>query len=77
MLSVPYALHASVADSIAGGTPKHYVGELFGGGIVFFVWANGNHGLIASLDDLGNRRWDPNTAVTTGATDHLVQIRII
>ena len=31
---------------------SHYVGELFGGGIVFYVYDNGNHGLIASLDDL-------------------------
>jgi len=31
---------------------NHYVGELYGGGIVFYVYDNGNHGLIASLDDL-------------------------
>ncbi len=30
----------------------HYVGELFGGGIVYFVDKTGKHGLIASLDDL-------------------------
>ncbi len=32
--------------------PKHYIGELFGGGIVFYVYDNGQHGLIASPDDL-------------------------
>jgi hypothetical protein len=31
---------------------KHYVGEFFGGGIVFYVWDDGSHGLIASLQDL-------------------------
>ncbi len=33
---------------------EHFVGELYGGGIVFYVDSNGNHGLIASLDDLNN-----------------------
>lgn len=32
----------------------HYVGELWGGGIVFYVYNNGCSGLIASLHDLGN-----------------------
>ena len=31
---------------------RHYVGELYGGGIVFHVYDHGRHGLIASLDDL-------------------------
>lgn len=30
----------------------HFVGEIFGGGIVFLVYDNGNHGLVASLHDL-------------------------
>ncbi|PHS10037.1 MAG: hypothetical protein COA88_03135 [Kordia sp.] len=33
-------------------TTKHYIGELWGGGIVFYVYDNGQHGLIASLDDV-------------------------
>ncbi len=49
LMSVPYALHAKTAESITGG---HYIGELFGGGIVYYVYDNGAHGLIASLDDL-------------------------
>lgn len=32
---------------------KHYIGELYGGGIVYHVYDDGQHGLIASLDDLG------------------------
>lgn len=32
---------------------KHYIGELYGGGIVYYVYDDGAHGLIASLDDLG------------------------
>ncbi|MCX6325772.1 MAG: DUF1566 domain-containing protein [Bacteroidia bacterium] len=47
LLSVPYALYAKTA----GG---HYVGELYGGGIVVAVWkvSGVEHGLIASLVDL-------------------------
>jgi len=33
-------------------TSGHYVGELYGGGIVFWVTQDGQGGLIASLDDL-------------------------
>ena len=56
LLSVPYALHANTANSTIGNNAvfSHYVGELFGGGIVVSVWkTNGvEHGLVASLTDL-------------------------
>ena len=50
LLSVPYALHAKTTDS----GYRHYIGELFGGGIVVAVWKeNGvEKGLIASLTDV-------------------------
>lgn len=51
LLSVPYALYAKIAGT-ATTTSGHYVGELFGGGIVFWVSPDGQHGLIASLNDL-------------------------
>jgi hypothetical protein len=40
-------------------TNLHYVGELFGGGIVVSVWDTDGvqHGLIASLTDLGTAPW--------------------
>jgi hypothetical protein len=31
---------------------SYFVGEVYGGGIIFFVEKNGNHGLIASLSDV-------------------------
>jgi Protein of unknown function (DUF1566) len=31
----------------------HFIGESFGGGIVFYVYDNGQHGLIAAAADLG------------------------
>ncbi len=56
LLSVPYALYANSAGSTSGSTGgfTHYIGELFGGGIVVSVWktAGVEHGLIASLTDL-------------------------
>jgi len=33
-------------------SPKHRVGEIFDGGFIFWVDASGEHGLMASLDDL-------------------------
>ena len=38
----------------SGEDDYHYVGELYGGGVVFYVYENGKHGLIASLDDLNS-----------------------
>jgi hypothetical protein len=67
LLSVPYALYAKTA----GG---HYVGELYGGGIVVSVWkiSGVEHGLIASLVDLSaGQVWTEgayqSTSVSAGA----------
>ena len=35
---------------VGGGAP-HFIGELWGGGIVFYVNASGDHGLICALQD--------------------------
>jgi hypothetical protein len=40
----------------------HYIGEVFEGGIIFHLWKdafNTEHGLIVSLDDLGNGSFFP------------------
>jgi len=50
-------------------TITHYVGELFGGGIVYYVYDNGDHGLIASLDDLDGGAgiaWSGETNIEIG-----------
>jgi hypothetical protein len=52
MLSVPYALHAKNAEKCF----QHYVGELYGGGVVFHVWkdtAGVEHGLVVNKYWLG------------------------
>ena len=43
----------SSSGSGSGGS-THYVGELYGGGVVFYVDHTGHHGLIVSLNDLSN-----------------------
>jgi hypothetical protein len=50
----------------SGGT-SHYVGELFGGGIVCWVDNTGQHGLIVSLVDLSTGAKWSNSYSTTGA----------
>jgi hypothetical protein len=58
LLSVPYALHAKTAEVIIGvgaGTFSHYIGEVFGGGVIFHLWKDAQgveHGLIADQTDL-------------------------
>ena len=59
LLSVPYALYANSAGTAASTSAglTHYVGELFGGGIVVSVWKDFQgieHGLIASLTNLSS-----------------------
>lgn len=49
LLSVPYALHANMADSLAQAT--YAIGDTAMGGIVFYVNSTGTHGLVASLQD--------------------------
>lgn len=52
ILSVPYALFAKKAESISGAINNHYVGELYGGGVIYYVDQTGQHGLICSMLDL-------------------------
>lgn len=48
----------------------HFVGEYFGGGIVFYIYDNGQHGLIASAADQSTGiRWGANTSYTRAEAD--------
>ena len=51
----------NVSWSSPGGN-THYVGELYGGGIVFYTYDNGAHGLIAGVG--GNLTYKWSTAIT-------------
>ncbi len=49
---------------------SHYIGESFGGGIVFFVYDNGQHGLIAAtLDQSSGVIWGHNINVSMARAD--------
>ena len=55
----------------AGSSGTHYVGEVFDGGIVFFVDETGEHGLMASLEDLNGGTpvpWSNVTSTIIGAS---------
>jgi hypothetical protein len=68
MLSVPYALHAKNAEKCF----QHYVGELYGGGVVFHVWrdtAGIEHGLVVNNKWLGgdSTPWSDRYDTLSGA----------
>ena len=47
---------------------SHYIGESYGGGIVFYVYDNGKHGLIAATSDqIMNTRWYGGSYTNTRA----------
>jgi hypothetical protein len=48
--------------------PVHTIGESYGGGIVFYVYDDGQHGLIAATSDQGaNIKWYAGTYLNTMA----------
>ena len=65
--------NGQVLTSIGSGTltwtGTHYIGESYGGGIVFYVYDNGKHGLIAATSDQSTTgiRWYGGTNTNTRA----------
>ena len=61
ILSVPYVLHSKTAESVYSvGSFTHYIGESYGGGIIFHVYKDTGgveHGLIVTLTDQSTD-WD-------------------
>jgi hypothetical protein len=56
--SNPYVINATDG----GGVFTHYVGENYGGGIVFYVYDGGQHGLIAApVDQSSGIRWSSDS----------------
>jgi hypothetical protein len=63
LLSVPYALFAKTAGA-------HYVGELYGGGVIFCVDKSGDHGLICSmLDQSTSQKWSILSSLLIGTSE--------
>jgi hypothetical protein len=65
LLSVPYAMYAKSAGTVSGGGTggnfTHYIGEEFGGGVIFHLWKDNvgvEHGLIVDKYDLSqDQNW--------------------
>jgi hypothetical protein len=74
LLSVPYALYANSAGSTSGssGGFTHYIGEAFGGGVIFHLWKDAQgveHGLIVDKTDLSTgQAWSNIDQTLIGAT---------
>lgn len=69
MLSVPFALYAASAGSVNGNF-THFIGEEFGGGVVFHLWKDSQgqeHGLIVDKVYLStSQAWSNITDVEIG-----------
>ena len=73
LLSVPYALYAANAGTaIGGGNFTHYIGEEYGGGVIFHLWkdnAGVEHGLIVALTDQSiSQAWSNVISTEIGAS---------
>lgn len=73
LLSVPYALYAANAGTaIGGGNFTHYIGEEYGGGVIFHLWkdnAGVEHGLIVALTDQSiSQAWSNVTSAGIGTS---------
>lgn len=73
--SVPYAQHAQTADSLVGfskNSSGHFLGEFFGGGVIFHLWMDEQgveHGLVVDTVDLDpNFFWSNVTYNTIGSS---------
>ena len=73
LLSVPYALYAANAGTATGGGNfTHYIGEEYGGGVIFHLWKDSagiEHGLIVALTDQStSQAWSNLTSTSIGAS---------
>jgi hypothetical protein len=54
---------------LVGSSGQHYIGELYGGGVVFWVDDTGQHGLIVSMTDVSSsQRYSNNSSTLIGQT---------
>ena len=67
-LQSPLAGNNQTKDNDAMKTKGHHIGERYGGGVIFWIKAKGQHGLIADSIDLGQAAWYNGTFVITKAT---------
>jgi hypothetical protein len=50
-------------------TTKHFIGEAYGGGVIFYIDSTGQHGLIEARNDIStSSTWSNGAYLATGAT---------
>ena len=67
-MRTPPAADAQNEDKTTVQITGHYIGERFGGGVIFWITKDGLHGLISDTIDLGKAKWSNGIYLTTGAT---------
>lgn len=55
------------SQSKGNSVAAHYIGERYGGGIIFYIDSTGQHGLIADTADLPTATWWNGRDTVTGA----------
>lgn len=59
---------AQTQDNAAAPAIRHFIGERFGGGVIFYIDSTRRHGYIADTVDLPQAAWWNGTYTVTGAT---------
>ena len=54
--------------SSGNSVAAHYIGQHYGGGVIFYIDTTGQHGLIADTVDFDHIEWWNGTFIITGAT---------
>ncbi|MFN9114372.1 MAG: DUF1566 domain-containing protein, partial [Bacteroidota bacterium] len=71
LLSVPYALYAANSGNAGNGFTR-YIGEQYGGGVIFHLWKDAQgveHGLIVALTDQStSQAWSNVSSTLIGAS---------
>lgn len=60
--------YLTAPESVVTTGSEHFIGERYGGGVVFLIDSAGTHGLIADTIDLGLFAWWNGSYIKTGAT---------
>jgi len=65
-----YYYNGTVWTAVSGGGDTgHYIGELYGGGVVFWVDHTGQHGLVCSMIDISDSQpWSNVISILIGPT---------
>ncbi len=70
LLSIDATGTAAWTTPASVGGAAHTVGEVYGGGIVFYVWDGGEHGVIASVSDYPTLM-SPNSGSLPGTSSNV------